>query len=158
MLNQQNRKGRTLTPEEIAAISNPVLDAENDAVAKYKALEASEGALETAGRAFGEAILALKKATKGKDFMARLKGLEITYEKARYWINVVEGESNKRHRHYHEEELGVTPNRRKSRGSSTPKPTDWPGLSLKLDHIVETIASFHAQNPLAYIKSTSEFS
>lgn len=147
MIRKQNDKGRTLTPEEISAIANPVLEAENDAVTKAKALEAHEGNVETAGRAFGEAILALKKATKGKDFMVRLERLRISYDKARYWVNVVEGKSNNRHLRYFEEPVGATPNRRKSRGSSTPKPTDWPDLSLKLDRLVETIASLHSQNP-----------
>ena len=147
MIRQQHNKGRTLTPEEIAAIPNPILDAENDAVAKAKALEANEGNLETAGRAFGEAILALKKATKGKDFMVRLERLHISYDKARYWVNVVEGKSNNRHRRYFEEPVGVTPKGRKSSGSSIPKPADWPDLSLKLDRLVDTIASLHSRNP-----------
>src|SRR5271166_1446464 len=121
MIRKQDDKRRTLTPEEIATIPNPVLDAENDAVTKAKALKDNEGNLETAGRAFGEAILALKKATKGKDFMARLERLGINDDKARYWVNVVEGKSNNRHLRYFEEPLGATPNRRKSRGSSTSK-------------------------------------
>jgi hypothetical protein len=147
MLRKQHDKGRTLTPEEISAIPNPVLDAENEAITKAKALEANEGNLETAGRAFGEAILALRKVTKRKDYMVRLERLGISYDKARYWLNVVEGKSNDRHRRYFEEPVGVTPNRRKSRGSSAPKPADWPDLSLKLDRLVETIASLHSQNP-----------
>src|SRR5271165_1205918 len=103
MTRQQHNKGRTLTPEEISAITDPVLDAENDAVTKAKALEANEGNLETAGRAVGEAILALRKATKGKDYMVRLERLAISYDKARYWVNVVQGKSNDRHRRYFEE-------------------------------------------------------
>jgi hypothetical protein len=147
MITQQHDQGRTLTPEEIAAIPKPILKAENDAVTKAKALEANEGNVETAGRAFGEAILTLKKVANGKDFMARLERLAILYEKARYWIDVVEGKSNNRHRRYFEEPVGVTPIRRKSRGSSTPKPKDWPDLSLRLDRLVQTIASLHVQNP-----------
>jgi hypothetical protein len=73
-------------------------DAERKAVELFKALEAAEREFDP-GIEFGRAVIELRteiKASGDRNFMARLKQLGITYEKARYWIAVVEGKPTQR--------------------------------------------------------------
>jgi hypothetical protein len=82
-----------------------------------KDLDKAETNSERIGRKFGEKLIELRdlrKREKTQDWMAYLdQVVKVSYEKARYWINVVEGKSN--HRHYHE--FGVAPNPSDSGGS-----------------------------------------
>ena len=76
----------------------PETDAERKAVECFAALEVGEREFRP-GMEFGEAMIELRteiKARGERNFMARLKQLGITYEKARYWIAVVEGKPTQR--------------------------------------------------------------
>jgi hypothetical protein len=76
----------------------PETDAERKGVECFVALEGAE-LMFRPGIEFGEAMIALRKeikATSGRNWMLRLKQLGITYEKARYWIAVVEGRPTQR--------------------------------------------------------------
>src|SRR3974390_562079 len=72
-------------------------------------LDQAEADTEKTGREFGQKLVQLRdlrKKEKAKDWMAYLdQVVQISYEKARYWINVVEGKSN--HRHHG---IGAAPN------------------------------------------------
>jgi hypothetical protein len=76
----------------------PETDAERKAVECFAALEVGEREFRP-GMEFGEAMIELRKEIKDRgerNFMARLKQLGITYEKARYWIAVVENRPTQR--------------------------------------------------------------
>jgi len=144
-------EGRVLTPEEVAAVNDPILTAENEAVNRATALEGAEGSLDTVGRAFGEAMMALRKATKGKDWMVRLKRLGISYHKAYYWTNVVEGKSNNRHKRYEQDDFVQHKTGRSARSrsaaSAPSKALDWAEAASRLGILVDAIAKLSAVEP-----------
>jgi hypothetical protein len=76
----------------------PNTAAEKRAIKCFAALEAAERNFRE-GVEFGEAVIELRaeiKASRDRNWMERLEQLGITYEKARYWIAVVEGRPTQR--------------------------------------------------------------
>jgi hypothetical protein len=140
-------EGRVFTPEQMALVCDPVLNAENEAVNQARALEVAEGSLETVGRAFGEAMLVLRKATKNKDWMQRLKRLGINYHKAYYWINVVEGKSNNRHKRYEQDDVVLHKPRRSGGSSSSRAALSWEDAASRLNSLIDDIAELSAIEP-----------
>jgi len=104
---------KVFTAEEIAATDQPIATAENEVRAAHTALELAEGDQHERGLALARALKALRDACKGKDYMKRVTGLGIKYERARYWTDVLEGKRTNRHKDYWlDDGLGVTPNRK----------------------------------------------
>src|SRR5689334_5760936 len=79
-------------------LAGPETPAEKKAVKCFAALEAAERGFKE-GMEFGKALIALRAEIKAKgdrNWMERLKELGISYEKARYWLAVVEGKPTQR--------------------------------------------------------------
>jgi hypothetical protein len=69
-------------------------------VKSFGQLRSAEYGYRKVGVAFGNAVVALRdevKSRRGRDFMARLKELGISQEKARYWMAKAEGKQTDRH-------------------------------------------------------------
>jgi len=82
-------------------IQAPQTDAERKAVDCFGQLLASERDCRTIGKAFGHALLALRKEVRqshSRDFMSRIKQLGISQEKARYWMAKAGGKETDRHK------------------------------------------------------------
>jgi hypothetical protein len=115
-----------------------------------KAIDKAEGDAEKTGRQFGQKLIKLRdlrKKEKTKDWMPYLQQvLEVKYEKARYWINVVEGKSN--HRLYHQ--IGAAPNSAHSKGrSSFEKPLkDWTEANKRMNDFLVPLSRLHQKSPL----------
>lgn len=78
--------------------SAPRTEAERKAVETYDQLQTAETDLQSVGAAFVSAILALRKETGHGGWMPRLKQLGISYDKVRYWMDVVKGKQANRHK------------------------------------------------------------
>lgn len=93
---------------ETKAGATPNSEAEKKAVKCFAAFTKVEDAFHKAeeafnatGKAFGQAVVELReeiKASGDRDFMARLELLGISYAKARYWMDAVEGKPMNRHK------------------------------------------------------------
>lgn len=125
---------------EVGATPN-YTEVEERAVAAFKTLENAE--LEF-GMAFGEAIIALRAEVKanGRNWMKRLKQLGITYEKARYWIAMVEGKPTDRHK-----KVGATPNS---------EMFDWDAALDRLKQLTDEVELLKKREPLGNSKLFGE--
>ena len=87
------------TASELGA--TPDSEAEQKAVECFAALKTADEGLFDAGMTFGHAVRNLHDEIKRKgsrDFMARIKQLGISYERARYWMAKAGGEDPNRHK------------------------------------------------------------
>jgi hypothetical protein len=107
--------------------------AEERAVKCFEALQEAESEF-VEGREFGQAVLNLHdeiKASGGRNFIARLKQLGITYEKARYWMSVVEGR----------------PTHRGNAGAAKERTLDWGEATVRFKKLKDDIYMLKQSQP-----------
>lgn len=112
----------------------PKTDAEKKAVWCFAALQSAEGKCHDTGMEFGKAVIELHdeiKASGDRDFMARLKQLGITYEKARYWMAKIEGKPTDRHK-----------------SASQEKPFDWKAAEAWLEALRDKVRILRQSEPI----------
>jgi hypothetical protein len=113
----------------------PNTPAETRAVECFATLEAAEHDFRE-GREFGEAANTLRdeiKATGGRNWMGRLEQLGITYEKARYWIAVVERK----------------PTQRGNKAAKAQEPAwDWDTAAARLKALKDSIVMLKQSQPV----------
>jgi hypothetical protein len=115
--------------------SAPNTPAEKRAVECFAALKAAELDFHE-GVEFGKAAIELRaeiKASCDRNWMERLEQLGITYEKARYWISVVEGRPTQRG---------------KSAAKAQELVRDWDAALAKLKPLVDEIDMLRRRQPV----------
>jgi hypothetical protein len=138
-----------IQPPQAGPVSNPnpSIPAQLEAdVRKLSAdLDKAEDNAEKTGREFGQKLIELRdlrKKDKRADWMAYLdQVVKVKYEKARYWINVVEGKSN--HRRYHQ--FGAAPNEGGGSGRSVfERPLDdWQDAQKRMNDFLGSVKKLH---------------
>lgn len=146
----------TLPPQTAAATPTTILEpkptppamaAELEAAVRELSddLEKAEIDVEKTGRQFGQKLIELRelrKKSKEKGWMAYLEQVvNVSYEKARYWMNVVEEKSNHRHKH----QFGAAPNSSgpKYRSAFEKPLEDWQDAQKRMNDFLVPLKRLH---------------
>jgi hypothetical protein len=116
--------------------AHQISEKEKRAVECFAALQKAEQNFKP-GIEFGEAMIELRneiEASGGRNWIARLKQLRITYEKARYWMNVVEGNEDR--------------NRRAKKEEPAPRQHTWETATAEFKPLADAIIMLKQREPL----------